>query len=172
MNANPLRAVVYWAAVAVSVFNALTAVGGGIAVLVTGGLGMPSEFLEGGPFTSFVIPGVVLLLVVGGSQTVAAVLLVARRESALVWTAVAGAGMLIWIFVETSMIRASSWLQVTYFVTGGVQIIAVIALLGVVAWLPRAPLRTAPTDSRQFGQPAGVPGASTSASASRSGARP
>jgi hypothetical protein len=134
---------VYWGSVVVTAFNALSAIGGGAGILVTGGLGMPASFLASGPFTTFTGPGLILLLVVGGTQALAAALLIARRESALLWTAVAGIGMLIWIFVETGMIGGSSWLQVLYFATGTVQLVLVLALLGVVSWLPRAPLRAA-----------------------------
>lgn len=130
----------FWALVAVTGFNALSAVGGGIAMLATDGMGMPGSFLAEGPFTSFLWPGIILLLVVGGSQLLALGLLLVRRESALLWSAVSGFGMLIWIFVETGMIRGMSWLQVIYFTTGAVQLILVVALLGVVAWLPRTPL--------------------------------
>lgn len=130
----------FWALVAVTGFNALSAVGGGIAMLATDGMGMPASFLAEGPFTSFLWPGIILLLVVGGSQLLALGLLLVRRESALLWSAVSGFGMLIWIFVETGMIRGMSWLQVIYFTTGAVQLILVVALLGVVAWLPRTPL--------------------------------
>lgn len=73
----------------------------------------------------------------------AATLLFTRRESAPLWLAVAGFGMLVWIFVETMMIRGGSVLQVLYFSTGSVQLILALALLGVVAWLPRAPLSAA-----------------------------
>ncbi|MEV5070676.1 hypothetical protein MRBLMI12_002289 [Microbacterium sp. LMI12-1-1.1] len=140
-----LRSLVFWALVVVTGFNALSALAGGIAVFVTDGLGMPMSFLASGPFTSFTWPAVILAVVVGGSQVLAGGLLLARREASLLWTAVAGFVMLIWIFVETIMIGGGSFLQVLYFATGGVQIILVLALLGVVAWLPRQPLRAAPT---------------------------
>lgn len=133
----------FWALIAVTGFNALSALGGGIAMLVTDGMGMPASFLADGPFTSFLWPGIILLLVVGGSQLLALGLLVGRRESALLWSAVSGFGMLIWIFVETGMIRGMSWLQVIYFTTGAVQLILVVALLGAAAWLPRTPLAPA-----------------------------
>ena len=51
--------------------------------------------------------------------------------------------MIIWIFVETGIIAGISWLQVIYFATGTTQLILVLALLGVVGWLPRAPLQPA-----------------------------
>ena len=141
MTTTLLRKAAFWAALIVSAFNTLSAIGGGIGMVVTNGLGMPLSALEGSPFTSFAVPAAVLIVVVAGTQALATVLLAARRESALVWTAVAGIGMLVWIFVETIVIRGGSFLQVLYFTTGIAQLVLVLALLGVVAWLPRAPLR-------------------------------
>lgn len=64
----------------------------------------------------------------------------ADKETALVWAAIAGIGMTIWIFIETG-IAGISWLQVVYFATGVAQL--VLALLGVVRWLPREKLPVA-----------------------------
>lgn len=137
------RTAAYWVTLVVTAFNALSAVGGGIAVLLTDGLGMPQSALAGGPFSSFALPGLVLVIVVGGTQSLATGLLIARRESALLWTAVAGVGMLIWMFVEIMIIGGGAWLQVLYFSTGIIQTALVFALLGIIAWMPRTPLRTA-----------------------------
>ncbi|MDQ4490642.1 hypothetical protein RBS60_10560 [Sinomonas sp. ASV486] len=121
-----------------AVFNALSAVAGGVGMLLTDGLGMPRSFLDNSPFNSFLVPALILLIVIGGTQTLATVLLIGRRASALLWTAVAGFAMLIWILTETVMIQGFSWLQALYFATGGVELILVLALLGIVSWLPRA----------------------------------
>lgn len=147
MSAQLLRNAAFWGALIVSAFNTLSAAAGGVGMLVTNGLGMPPAMLDGSPFSSFAVPALVLLVVVGGTQAVATWLLVARRESALAWAAVAGFGMLIWIFVETMVIRGGSWLQVLYFSTGVIQIALVLALLGVAAWLPRMPLRRAAVET-------------------------
>lgn len=139
-SAGALRTAAFWSLTAITVFHALSAVGGGIGILATGGLGMPASLLAGGPFTSFLWPGILLVVVIGGTQTVAAVLLIARRESGLVWSAVAGFGMIIWIFVETGIIRGLSWLQVLYFAGGCLQLLLVVVLLGGVRRLSRMPL--------------------------------
>lgn len=136
-----LRAVTFWLLLIVTVFNALSAIISGIALLMTGGLGMPADSLANSPFASFMWPGLILVVIVGGSQALAAGLLIRRSESALLWSAVAGFGMVIWIFTEISLIPDSSWLQVLYFVTGTAQITLVFAMLGIVSWLPRVPLR-------------------------------
>ncbi|SFN54849.1 hypothetical protein SAMN05216219_1159 [Mycetocola miduiensis] len=123
----------------------MSAIVSGTALLVTGGLGMPLAFLAGSVFASFTWPAVILVAVVGGTQALATVLLLRRKEAALLWAAVAGFGMLIWIFVEISLIHESSWLQVIYFSTGSAQVALVLALLGIVEWLPRRPLHANPT---------------------------
>ena len=136
-----LRTTTYWALLVVASFSVLSAVVGGVGILATDGFGMPSTFLDGGPFDSFTWPGLILLLVVGGSQGIALGLLLARRESALLWTAVAGFGMLIWIYIETGLIGGNSPAQMLYFATGILQLVGACALLGIVTWLPRVPLR-------------------------------
>ena len=133
--------IAWGALIAVTIFNALSAIGGGGAMLVTDGLGMPDSWLANGPFDSFLWPSLILLVVIGGSQTLAAVLLLRRRESSLFWTSVAGFAMIIWILVEIVIIQGASWLQTLYFVTGVAQLALVFALLGIVSWLPRIELR-------------------------------
>jgi hypothetical protein len=120
-----------------AVFNAVSAVGGAIAMLFTDGLGLPLAFLAGSPFASFVLPAVLLLVVVGGTQLVAAVLLLLRRRSALFWAALAGFTMVTWILVETAIIRGFGLLQGVYYLTGIAELVLVFALLGIVSWLPR-----------------------------------
>lgn len=140
-----LRVLSFWSLVALAIFQAVSAFAGGIGLMATAGLGTPQSALDDGPFRSFVWPGVILVGVVGGSQALAAGLLLARRESALLWSAVAGFGMLVWIFTETGMIRGMLWLQALYFSTGIAQLVAVMAMLGVAAWLPRTSLASLST---------------------------
>lgn len=128
--------------VAATFFNALSALGGGIALLMTNGLGMPRSLLADGPFTSFVWPALLLIGIVGGTQSAAAILLTVGREAALLWSAVAGFGMVIWIMIETALIHGFSWLQALYFASGLLQPVLVVVLLGVVTGLPRRPLRS------------------------------
>ena len=74
---------------------------------------------------------------VGGPQVLASALLIAKRESALLWSAVAGFAMLIWILIEIGVIHEFGWAQTIYVVAGLLQLILVFALLGIVSWLPR-----------------------------------
>jgi hypothetical protein len=123
-----------------AVFGALSALVGAVLAIAANGAGVPLEYLANSPFSSYFVPGLILGVVVGGSQLAAAIALLAKRRSALPLSAVAGFGMLIWIFVELAIIRQYSWLQAAYFILGGLELILVLALLGIVPALVN-PLR-------------------------------
>jgi len=116
---------------ALALFGALSALAGAVVALAANGAGVPLEYLSHSPFSSFVVPGLVLGVVVGGTQLSAAIALLARRRRALLLSAVAGFGMLIWIFVELAIIRHYSWLQAVYFSLGGLELVLVLGLLGI-----------------------------------------
>jgi hypothetical protein len=120
-------------------FSAVSALGGGMAILVTGGvgMGMPLSMLDGSPFSTFTMPALVLFVVVGGTQVAAFVALLRHHATALAWSAVAGFGLTIWIVVETVIIRGFSALQAIYLVCGIAELALVMALLGIVPWIPR-----------------------------------
>ncbi|MET0725140.1 MAG: hypothetical protein ABWY36_02240 [Leifsonia sp.] len=110
-------------------FGAISAIGGGASLLLTNGLGMPLAMLDGSPFSSFIVPAIVLLVVVGGTQSVGFGLLIVRRPSSLLWSAAAGFGMTIWILVETAIIQGFSVLQAIYFSLGILELALVIGIL-------------------------------------------
>jgi hypothetical protein len=145
--ARRVRPVAWWSLVVVSAFNALSALGGGIGMVTADGLSMPKSMLADTPFSTFTVPGLILTLVVGGTQAAAVWLLVTRRKSALLWSAVAGFGMVIWIVTEIGFLHALMYAQMIYLVTGLVQLVLVFALLGIVSWLPRRDRRR-PTQVR------------------------
>ncbi|MBM7502970.1 hypothetical protein ACFPER_05790 [Agromyces aurantiacus] len=122
----------------VQAFTAVTAVLGG-AALVAGSvldwsgtpLAIPEDYLAGSPFSSFVLPGLALALVVGGSHAVAFVMVARRMRWAMLASAIAGFGVLVWIFVQMIYIPFSP-LQATYFVLGVVELAAVLVQLDVL----------------------------------------
>ena len=113
-------------------FGAVSSLAGAVLAIGANGGGVPVEYLTNSPFSSYVVPGLILGVVVGGTQLAAAIALLARRRTALLFSAVAGFGMLIWIFVELAIIQQYSWLQAAYFILGGLELILVLALLGVI----------------------------------------
>jgi hypothetical protein len=126
--------------IALLVFGALSSLAGSVLATAANGGGVPVEYLTNSPFSSYMVPGLILGVVVGGTQLAAATALLGRRRSALLLSAIAGFGMLIWIFVELAIIRQYSWLQTAYFIVGELELILVLAVLGVIPALV-APLR-------------------------------
>jgi hypothetical protein len=115
------------------VFNGLTAVGGGLA-LMTELIPAQEAWIQSTDFPSLYFPGVILMAVVGGSSLIAAVAMMKRAVGWELASLVAGAIMLFWIIGEIASIRAFHVLQVIYVITGG-----------VVLWLtPRSPAAGGP----------------------------
>lgn len=110
------------------VFGAVSSFGGGVLGVFFGGAGVPLGYLEGTPFTTFVVPGLILGVVVGGTQAVAALGLLRRHPWSGLGAAVAGFGMIIWIFVELALIGEFSWLQVVYLALGIAEVSCVLVL--------------------------------------------
>ena len=120
--------------VVVDAFVALTAIGGGIA-LATGleGERFPKEWLEGTPFTTYVIPGLILAIVVGGSATVAVFLTVVSQHAGGAASIVAGAAMVGFIVVELIILNDDerwTWTEVVYIIAG-----LLMLGLGLQVWL-------------------------------------
>lgn len=122
------------------VFGAVSAFGGAVLGIFFDGAGVPLEHLAGTPFSSFVVPGLILGVVVGGTQLAAGVALLARNPWAPLMAAVAGFAMMIWIYTELAIL-GYSWLQSVYFGLGIVELILVLALLGIT---PEESPRTRP----------------------------
>jgi len=118
--------------IAVGAFNALSAVGGGIGLLTPGSMGLPTSIIDGSIFTSYLWPAIILIVVIGGTQAIATIAEVRRRPAAPFLAAVAGLGMLIWIFVELAILGGYSVLHGIYFATGTLQLILTLGLLDVL----------------------------------------
>ncbi|TFD45727.1 hypothetical protein E3T33_06650 [Cryobacterium sp. TMT1-2-1] len=115
---------------------ALTSAGGGFALMFgpsIGSLGITPqpEYLEGSPFDSYLLPGLILLVVVGGTHLVAWLLLLRRQRWADAASAVAGCGILVWIFVQMVVIPFSV-LQAVYFGIGLLELVLVLLLQGIL----------------------------------------
>lgn len=113
---------------------ALAAIGGGIGLIATGGLGLPLSALETSPFDSFVGPGLLLAVVVGGTQALAVVLQLRNSVWYLAGASVAGFGLLIWIFVQVLVLQEYSLLQPAVFAASVLQLALTVLCLGI---LPR-----------------------------------
>jgi hypothetical protein len=116
----------------------VTALAGG-AALIAGSLdpslatvlSPPVEYLEGSPFTSYLVPGIILGLVLGGLHLVVFVLVLRRHDRWVLASAIAAFDALIWIFVQMMFIPFS-FLQAFYFALGLAEAGLVMLALGVL----------------------------------------
>jgi len=115
----------------------LTAVAGGLALLIAaltstngGGVTPDRSYLGGSPFTSYVVPGLVLAVIVGGTHILASILTGRGSQVGPFAAAVAGFGLLIWIFVQMMFIPFSP-LQAIYFLAGLAELGLVLLGLGL-----------------------------------------
>jgi hypothetical protein len=140
------------ALIVVQLFQALGALGGG-AVLVASPKGgiikMPLSYLNGSPFSDYLIPGIILFVVLGIGPLVVAWALIRQPRSAALeavnpfrheywgWTlsGVIGVGLVIWIAVEV-LIIPFNFLQ-PFYGTVGTVIIVLTLLPSVRAYYRR-----------------------------------
>ncbi|MGX1159416.1 hypothetical protein FBY31_2216 [Arthrobacter sp. SLBN-100] len=115
---------------ALLIFNAVSSFGGAVMAIFFNGAGVPLELLAGSWFQSFLVLGLILGIILGGTHTFAAIAVPRRRPWALLASGVAGFAMLIWNFTELAII-GYSWLQSVYFGFGILELVLVLALLGI-----------------------------------------
>lgn len=123
------------ALVVLHVLLGVGAIGGGLTMIVDpsgGRMAMPLAVLDGTPFSSFLVPGLILFLVLGIVPALTAVALwfspaassfsvmvgSVKLPLALVASVSVGVALVIWIVVQGAMIGMASPLQWSYLVLG------------------------------------------------------
>jgi hypothetical protein len=96
--------------VALDLFMAVQGIAGGVG-FAFGISGAPPELLSGTPFSSFFIPGMLLLLTVGGFSLVAGVLTIRDSFAGAAASVFAGCVVLGWIVGELYVVSWTHWLQ-------------------------------------------------------------
>lgn len=109
---------------AILTLTAVSAFGGGIYGLL-GAKEIPTAWLEGSPFASYLVPSVVLLLVIGGSHAAAAAAVFGRSRWAGPLSALAGLLLLGWVWAEVIVIGYVSWLQPAMAIVAKVTLVLV-----------------------------------------------
>jgi hypothetical protein len=113
-------------------FGAVSAIAGGLLGVFANGAGVPLSYLRATPFDSFLIPGLLLGIVIGGTQLAAAILLQRRHPYGFAAAALAGFGMIVWIFVELAVISEYSPLQAIYLGVGVAELLLVFFAQGLL----------------------------------------
>lgn len=103
------------------VMNGVSAVAGSIGVMKDL-LPFPEVWLQGTPFHSYVLPGVILGAVVGGSQLAAAYILLRRTSLAKIACPIAGLILIAWMTAELTLIGFQAPIQVWFIALGLLEI--------------------------------------------------
>ncbi len=106
--------------VVLEAFVALTALIGGVALLMGAfpAQWLPVEQLQGGSFSDYTVPTLLLTIVVGGSSLIAAVTVFTGREVGVLASLAAGAIVVGGVIVEGAMVDHITFLEPFYFVLG------------------------------------------------------
>ena len=118
------------------VFIGLGAVGGGLAlVLEPSGsyLGIPLELLKSSPFSTYLVPGIVLILFNGVGSLVGAAASFARHRYAGETAMALGVFLAAWITLQVYWIAGFHWFHALYLGLGILEF--------VLGWLLREALR-------------------------------
>jgi hypothetical protein len=122
------------------VFIALSAIGGGIALLLGtyqdgilieagGNARFPLEWLRNTPFSDYTIPALLLTISVGGSSLLTAILVWTSREVGVIASMAAGLVLAGYIVVEVVMLgQGISWVESLYLGLG-------LLICGLAAYL-------------------------------------
>jgi menaquinone-dependent protoporphyrinogen oxidase len=135
-SALPAATPVRWPLAALCFAVAATSIAGGAALTLSPDgslLHAPRSLLAHTPFSSFLIPGLLLLLVVGLTGAVAGVRVVRDIPGANATALVAGAALVVWIAVEMMLFRSAHWLQLSCLIAGS---LIIMESLRRWAWSP------------------------------------
>lgn len=108
-------------------FNGLSGLLGGFMLIKdpTGAsLHMKMEWLQGTPFSTFLIPGIILFMINGVGNVIGSWISLKKKLSAGIIGSLFGAIMMIWIITQVILIGYKDFLQPLYFSTGMFQLIS------------------------------------------------
>lgn len=96
--------------------------GGGAAILVPNGpLGISTEELKGGPFTNYLVPGIILFVMLGIGNVVCGLVFKRHYKAQGYMSSVVSYALMIWIAVQCFILKAVAPPHVLYFFIGVIQ---------------------------------------------------
>ena len=122
---------------ALQVFIGLGAVGGGLGLILEPGganLGIPLELLKNSPFSTYLVPGIVLLMVNGLGSLAGAAASFTRYRYAGEAAMALGVFLFTWIILQVYWFAGFHWLHALYLGLGFLEF--------VLGWLLRKTLQS------------------------------
>jgi urea transporter len=118
---RPHRGPAGWVAIGALVLLGIGATAGGIALVVKPDgsvMQMPLSYLDGSPFTDYLVPGLILGGMFGFGSLLVAAMGMLRLRAAPFLAFIIGCGQMIWIAVQLTIIEEFSFLHPTMFGVG------------------------------------------------------
>ncbi len=118
---------------ALQIFIGLGAVGGGLGLALEpsgANLGIPLALLENTPFSSYLVPGIVLFTVNGLGSLLGAAASFIRHRYAGETAMALGVFLVAWIMLQVYWFAGIHWLHALYFGLGSLEL--------VLGWLSRS----------------------------------
>lgn len=104
----------------IHLFVGLGALAGGLVAIIDPyePLGIPVELLEGSPFNSYLIPGLILFIVIGTGHVFSALTALKKSKWQGYISSVFCWALMIWIVVQCIIIETVEFLHILYFLIG------------------------------------------------------
>lgn len=133
-SARPASA---WALLACCIFQAISAIGGGLALVLdptASSMGWSADILEGSPFGDFLLPGLILLVVLGLFPLVVAYGLWRRHRWGWWGAGALGVGIIIWLATEViligdALLSSAPGFTIAFWVAYGLLAILILTLV-------------------------------------------
>ena len=84
--------------------------------------GMSTQVLQGSPFDSFLIPGILLLTIYGAGNLVGSYFSLKFKKMAGHLGIILGFAMIVWIVVQMVLLGYTSWLQPLFLLLGFIEL--------------------------------------------------
>ena len=85
-------------------------------------MNLPTSMLKDSPFTDFFFPGLILFTVIGLGHAVSFVINIKHYKFYNISNSIMGFGLMIWIFVQVSLVGSGHWFQYLYFGLGTAEV--------------------------------------------------
>jgi hypothetical protein len=115
--------IIYGLLLILHVFVGTGAMAGGYAAISNpqAPLGVSLEILKNSPFSSFLIPGILLFMVIGVGNIIGALTILFKAKYQGYFSGVVSCGLVIWIIVQCIMLRTIHALHIIFFTLGAIQ---------------------------------------------------
>lgn len=105
------------------VFVGIGAMMGGLAAITNSDqpLGVPIEILKNSPFSSFLIPGIILFTIIGLGNLISAYMFHFKSKIQGYISSIFSWALVIWIIVQCIMLNTIAFLHILFFTIGLIQ---------------------------------------------------